>query len=170
MYAVAEPWVAEALQVPRDDYWLSRELDRIWEAFFRDIPRVNTVEVTFARYWKNRLGLITLVEDSRTSLIGVNAYLKHPEVPDFVHTAIIAHEIAHYAHGFGSPLPRRYQYPHRGGVVVKELARRGLGQAQRAHQQWIHEHWQRICSKSRLMPLRQSSELASHRDADHASY
>lgn len=155
MYAVAEPWPLEATKVPRDDHWLSHQLDRIWDTFFRDIPRVNSVKVAFARHWKARLGLITFCEDTSTTYIAINAYLRYQDVPEFVNTATIAHELAHYAHGFGSPLPRRYAHPHRGGVVSKELAARGLGIELRAHQQWVRDHWHELCaSRHRLWSVR----------------
>src|SRR3990170_3010829 len=73
MYAVAEPWPLEAAKVPRDDHWLSRQLDRIWDTFFRDIPRVNSVKVSFARHWRARLGLITFSDDTGITYIGINA-------------------------------------------------------------------------------------------------
>ena len=155
MYAVAEPWPLEAAKVPRDDQWLSRQLDRIWDTFFRDIPRVNSVKVSFARHWRARLGLITFSDDTGITYIGINAYLRYQDVPEFVNTATVAHEVAHYAHGFGSPLPRRYAHPHRGGVVSKELAARGLGIEMRAHQQWIRDHWHELCViKPRLWSVR----------------
>ena len=145
MYAVAEPWLLEAPQVTRDDCWLQRKLDTMWDDHFPDIPRVNTVEVNYARFWKARLGLITFYQESATTYIGINSYLRYREVPDFVNAATLAHEIAHYAHGFGSPLPRKYYHPHRGGVVVKELEARGLGMEHRAHQRWVRDHWHELC-------------------------
>ena len=155
MYAVAEPWPLEAVKAPRDDHWLSLQLDRIWDTFFRDIPRINSTNITFARHWKARLGLITLAVDTNTTYIGINAFLRYDDVPEFVNTTTIAHELAHYAHGFGSPLPRRYAHPHRGGVVSKELAARGLGVEHRAHLQWVRDHWHECCaSRHRLRPVR----------------
>lgn len=155
MYAVAEPWPLEAVKAPRDDHWLSLQLDRIWDTFFRDIPRVNSIKITFARHWKARLGLISLSEDASTTFIGINAFLRYHDVPEFVNIATISHELAHYAHGFGSPLPRRYTHPHRGGVVAKELAARGLGMEHRANLQWIRDHWHELCaSRHRLRAVR----------------
>ena len=145
MYAVAEPWPLEASLVSRDDHWLHRELDRIWNTFFQDVPRANIVHVSFARHWRARLGLITISEDERTTYIGINAFLRLQEVPLFVNAVTLAHELVHYAHGFGSPLPRKYRHPHRGGLIRKELTTRGLGREYRLHQEWIRDHWQDIC-------------------------
>lgn len=154
MHAVAEPWPLEAQHVPRDDYWLQRKLDHIWHTYFHDVPRVNTVEVRFARHWKARLGLITYCQDTSTTRIAINSYLRYREVPEFVNITTLAHELAHYAHGFGSPLPRKHRHPHRGGVVSRELEARGLGMEQRAHQLWVHEHWHDVCAKPVLWRVR----------------
>ncbi len=144
MQAVAEPRPTEAYEVPRTDQWLTHELDRIWESFFQDVPRVNPVTVCFARQWKNRLGLITLCEDEGVTYIRLNGLLRLPAIPDFVNTATIAHELVHYAHGFGSPLPRKYDHPHQGGIVPRELVNRGLGFEHRIHVQWISDHWHKL--------------------------
>lgn len=147
MYALAEPRPLEAVQVPRDDHWLASELNRIWERFFSDVPRVNTVQVSFGRHWTTRLGLITLSRENQNTYIGINGLLRHDEVPDFVHRATLAHELAHYAHGFGSPLPQRFSHPHKGGVVTKELMSRGLLHEHRACRHWVHEQWRDFCHK-----------------------
>lgn len=154
MYALAEPRPADLAKVPRDNHWLTVELHRIWETFFADIPRINDIHISFARHWVTRLGLISLSHDNQHTYIGINSLLRHEEVPDFVHVATLAHELVHYAHGFGSPLPRRQRHPHRGGIVVKELNARGLGTEQRACHQWVHDHWREFCSKKiRLLRL-----------------
>jgi hypothetical protein len=154
MHAVAaQSWPLEATATPWDDHWLSHELDRIWDSFFRDIPRVNVVNVSFARHWKARLGLIMLSPETGDTHIRINAILRFPEVPDYVRTATLAHELVHYAHGFGSPLPRKHTYPHRGGVVRKELTDRGLGQEYARHLQWIREHWDEFWASRRSLRL-----------------
>lgn len=111
---------------PRGERWLIQMLDEIWERHFVDTPRVNRVLVSFGGAWKTRLGLITMSEDEKISYIQINALLRYPEVPEIVARVTTAHEMVHYAHGFGSPLPRRYKHPHRGGIVKRELLRRGM--------------------------------------------
>src|SRR3990172_5532608 len=113
MYAVAE---AEArfldvalldvgkCQRDRDDEWLRRDLDYLWDTHFGDVRRANHLEIEFARDWKSRLGLITLSSSGRTTYIGINSLLRCAQVPWYVPTVTIAHELAHYSHGFGSPL------------------------------------------------------------------
>ena len=56
-------------------------------------------------------------------------------------SGLIAHELTHYAHGFGSHHPRRYRHPHRGNVVQRELNKRGLGAELRFYTEWTNEVW-----------------------------
>ncbi len=81
-------------------------LDYIWQHYFSDISRVNEVQIAYCFPWKNRLGLIRLSLDNALSFIGINALLQHQQVPEYILITTIAHELTHYAHGFGSPLPR----------------------------------------------------------------
>lgn len=141
MQAIAERHTITIAPQLRDDLWLRQELDHLWRQHFVDVPRVNRVVVSFMGRWKARLGLITLSEDTNTTYIGLNALLRYPEVPSFVASITLAHEMVHYCHGFGSPLPRRYKYPHRGGIVEKELRKRGLAYEHDLYQEWVYSHW-----------------------------
>lgn len=127
--------------VRRDERWLEDEVDDIWARYFADTPRVNQVDVGWRRPWKRRLGVISLSQDERTTRIGLNCLLARPEVPHCVPLITVAHELVHYAHGFGSPLPRKYRHPHQGGVVVRELKERGLEGAHHEYADWIDQHW-----------------------------
>lgn len=129
------------IECDRDEQWLVGMLDEIWERYFADTPRVNKVRVSYGCTWKSRLGLITMSEDGRTTYIQVNALLSHPDIPEFVTLITIAHEMVHYAHGFGSPLPQRYKHPHRGGIVKRELVRRGLAREYELYDEWVYENW-----------------------------
>ena len=116
-------------------------LETIWQRYFADVPRVNAVEIAWEQPWKTRLGLIRMTLDEATSFIGVNALLQHPYTPDYLLVTTIAHELAHYAHGFGSPLPRQFVHPHANNVVNRELERRGLGEYLHLSDEWIDAHW-----------------------------
>ena len=120
---------------------LNAYLEDIWRQYFADIARANTVQIAYGNPWKTRLGLIRMTLDQSASFIGVNALLQHADVPDYVLITTIAHELAHYAHGFGSPLPRRYAHPHAGNVVNRELQQRGLGEYAQHSDQWIDKYW-----------------------------
>jgi hypothetical protein len=125
----------------RDNAWLASQLDHIWGTWFSDIERVTPVSIQFVRPWKRRLAVIYLMEQDSTSFIGVNRYLRDQRVPYPVCLVTIAHELAHYAHGFGSHHPRRYPHPHRGNVVQRELTRRGLGAELRFYTDWTNDVW-----------------------------
>ncbi len=116
-------------------------LEYIWRHYFSDVPRVNEVQIAYCQPWKRRLGLIRLSQDNAVSFIGINSLLKHPLVPEYVLFTTIAHELTHYAHGFGSPLPRRYTHPHANNVVNRELEARGLREQVRLCDDWIDKQW-----------------------------
>lgn len=148
MLVVAEARMTEARPRERDDLWLRRELNYLWSVFFKDVPRANVVEIAYGGFWKTRVGLITLSASGSKTSIRINGYLRFPEVPDFVATATIAHELVHYSHGFGSPLAQRYVHPHRGGIVNRELERRGLGIEQRLSSKWLKENWTDLLARA----------------------
>jgi hypothetical protein len=125
----------------RDQAWLAGQLDHIWDTWFADVDHVTPVSIRYVRPWKRRLAVIYLTDGDRRSFIGVNRLLRDPRVPYTVCLVTIAHELAHYAHGFGSHHPRRYRHPHRGNVVQRELTRRGLGAEVRFYTEWTNERW-----------------------------
>jgi hypothetical protein len=126
---------------PRDGAWLRRELDGVWDRYFADTPRVNEVDIEFVGAWKRRLGVIRMSLDEAETHIGINSLLRHEDAPYCITLITVAHELAHYAHGFGSPLPRKYQFPHRGGVIERELIARGLRRELDHYEDWIEHHW-----------------------------
>src|SRR5258708_10128558 len=116
-------------------------LEDVWQAYFADVPRVNQVDIAYCQPWKRRLGLIRLSLDNVTSFIGVNALLQLAEAPEYILTTTIAHELTHYAHGFGSLLPRLYKHPHANNVVKQELERRGGCRTMHPCDEWIDTQW-----------------------------
>jgi hypothetical protein len=153
MYAIFEPHVVgpfphRSWPGERDNEWLADELDFLWRMYFDDVKRANMVRIMFARSWKTRLGMITLSTSGRTTYIAINSLLCDRQVPWYVPTITIAHELVHYAHGFGSPLDRTKPHPHKGGVVPKELRSRGLDVEYRLFDNWANEHWQAFYSRA----------------------
>ena len=120
---------------------LTQTLDIIWQTYFSDIPQVNLVEIAYCHPWKRRLGLIRLSLDNTKTFIGINTLLQLQEVPEHVLLTTIAHELTHYAHGFGSPLPRIFAHPHANNVVGHELEQRGLGEMAQQCDNWIDKQW-----------------------------
>jgi hypothetical protein len=141
MPSVGQLDLSPTLTAPSTKRDLNLYLDLIWQEHFPDIPRVNDVYIAYSYPWKRRLGLIRLSLDNVTSFIGINTLLQHPKIPEHVLITTVAHELAHYAHGFGSPLPRLYRHPHANNVVNRELEQRGLGEMMRLCDEWINDQW-----------------------------
>jgi hypothetical protein len=128
---------------------LTSYLNQIWRHHFADIPHVNDVYIDYCYPWKGRLGLIRLSQDQSTSFIGVNTLLLLQQVPEQVLITTIAHELVHYAHGFGSPLPRYYKHPHANNIVDRELEQRELGDQLRCCHEWIDKYWYSFYDRQR---------------------
>ena len=130
----------------RDDAWLLSRLSNIWDSYFSDIPQVNPVTISFGRRAKYRFGSVRLAQFGRLfarkqcSIITISALFKKQTMPEAVVDYTIAHELAHYAHGFSSPHQRKMRHPHKGGVVDKELIVRGLGPLVTAYKKWLREY------------------------------
>ena len=124
-------------------------LETIWQRYFSDVPCMNEVQIAYCAPWKTRLGLIRMTVDEAISFIGVNALLQHTTVPEYLLVTTIAHELVHYAHGFGSPLPRLYAHPHANNVVNEELAKRGLKEYVELSDEWIDNYWFAFYQKER---------------------
>lgn len=136
----------------RDDKWLFAKLDYIWDKYFPDIPQDNDVRIVWGRRARCRLGSIKLgsrFQDpgSRNkhpeTIITINSFFRDTKIPEYVVTGTIAHELSHYAHGFHSPLEKKYETPHAGGIVRHEMRRRGLEKILKAQKIWLKNNWQK---------------------------
>ncbi len=132
-------------------------LSSLWQHYFSDVPHANEVQIAYCRPWKSRLGLIRMSLDSTCSFIGINSLLRHADVPDCVLVTTIAHELVHYTHGFGSPLPQLFEHPHANNIVDKELKQRGLGNALSDCNTWIDDHWYAFYEEQRIVKIRRST-------------
>ena len=121
----------------RNEKFLENILYDLWENHFCDIPRRNLVLIKFGKHSKRQLGSIklasqrtkikgllkekwhdyTVQDDKRVTVITINRYFMDEVIPEFVVRATIAHELCHYAHGFNSPLEKRFDKPHRGSII-----------------------------------------------------
>ena len=75
------------------------------------------------------------------TIITINSLFKDANIPEYVVIGTIAHELAHYTHGFHSPLEQRFATPHAGGVVHQEMENRGLGEIHRQQKRWLKANW-----------------------------
>ncbi len=145
----------------RDNKWLENIMYKLWEDYFNDIPRKNLVIIKFGKRAKRQLGSIKWVrrntkvkgflrkksddlgyqDDGRITLITITSLFKDEDIPEYVVQATIAHEMIHYAHGFFSPLKQVYKKPHQGGVIRKEMEKRGMEDIYRKSKRWLKENW-----------------------------
>ncbi|MBU6388939.1 hypothetical protein KGQ71_00285 [Patescibacteria group bacterium] len=129
----------------RTNTWLASRLSDIHHAYFPEIPIKNTVLVRFGRTSKYRFGSIISRErkgyKKPVTYITINSLFRNEVVPEYVIDATLAHEFVHYSHGFHSPLEQLYQYPHKGGIVNKELRKRGVGELLKQQRSWIKQKY-----------------------------
>lgn len=130
----------------RTNEWLDLQLQHIWQKHFSDIEQVTPIKIQFGRRAYRRLGSIILSpsradRQKQHAHIVISGILADTQVPEFIIQQVIAHELVHYIHGFGSHLPRHLKHPHQGGVIVREFKRRGLWELFRAYQSWMKINW-----------------------------
>ncbi len=123
----------------RDESWLAERVALLIQNHFADVPRGYPIVTRFGSRAQYRFG--SIAARSGRAIILVNRLFADPSVPVYVVDGTLAHELAHYAHGYGSGLPKLYADPHRGGVVERELEQRGLGEIDRRADQWREAHW-----------------------------
>ncbi len=126
----------------RDDDFLMQRLESIWGLLFSEIPRMNKVIIKFKGKSRNKFGYIRKKGDD--SFIGINEHFKFEIVPEYIIDLTIAHELSHYAHGFNSPLEKKYKHPHKGGVVTKELTKRGFDKMIKMEKYFFRNEWPKI--------------------------
>lgn len=123
----------------RDDDWLAERVSLLRQIHFADVPQGYPITTRFGIRARNRFGSIGA--KAKRTIILVNRLFADTVVPTYVVDGTLAHELAHYAHGYGSGLPLLYKDPHRGGIVDKELDRRGLGQINEKAEHWRKTYW-----------------------------
>lgn len=157
----------------RDNKWLEEKMYELWEEYFVDVPRKNRVLIKFSKKSYRQLGCIKwatkktrgiqkLLEknpvmednDERVSLILISGYFKDPKIPDNVVLGTIAHELCHYTHGFNSPLNQIYDHPHKGGVIKKEMGKRGLSWLYEYAEKWLENNWPKYVHNKKNPPYR----------------
>ena len=126
----------------RDDEFLKKRLDAIWVFLFDDIPKLNNVVIKFKGKSKNKFGHIKKI--GKDTEIVVNELFRFDDVPEYMIDVTIAHEMSHYAHGFNSPLEKKYKHPHKGGVVTKELKSRGFDKMIKKEKIFFRHEWPKI--------------------------
>lgn len=130
----------------RDDEFLRKKLDYIWQLGFLDVKKNNNINIKFKGRWKNKFGHIKKLKNGDSEVV-INGYFKNEIVPEYIIDLTIAHELVHYSHGFNSPLPKLHSHPHKGGVVNRDLKKRGFGNLLKLERRWIKEEWRNIAKE-----------------------
>ncbi|MBI5391697.1 hypothetical protein HZB00_01715 [Candidatus Woesearchaeota archaeon] len=126
----------------RDELWLHQRLEQIWQLLFPEVERKNTVLIRFKGRWKNKFGHIKRLKDGSSEIV-INRHFQQEWVPEYIIDLTIAHELVHYMHGFNSPHPKLYKHPHAGGIVNKELKKRGFEHMLKRENEWIKNEWRK---------------------------
>lgn len=124
----------------RDNSWLLSRLDFVWSDYFPDVEQVNPLVVRFGKHSKYRLGSIKFDRKNGKSYITITGMFRSSQIPAGVVDHTLAHELVHYAHGFSSKRARLHKYPHAGGVVQKEMEKRGMGHLIKSYKDWIKKY------------------------------
>lgn len=125
----------------RSAAWLQDQVEQLLTGAFLDLAVVNRLEVHWGRRAGRRFGSITMSRDKKVSRITINGHFRDETIPEAIVQATLAHELSHYAHGFSSPLPKKYKSPHAGGVILREFKKRGLELLFHYEKQWSKDHW-----------------------------
>ena len=150
----------------RDNNWLAEKMYEIWEEFFNDVPRPNLVIIKFGKGAKRQLGCIRLAnyktrgirklltdidkqDEGSVSVITITKLFQNEAVPEFVVQGTIAHELCHYAHGFNSPLKQIYNHPHKGGIIRKEMEKRGMRDLYVKSNFWLKKEWVKMLRRGK---------------------
>lgn len=146
----------------RDERWLRERVKLLQEAYFSDVSKGLPIVTKFGLRAKYRFGSIEAKKG--VSFIKVNRLFAELQVPEYVVDATIAHELVHYAHGFGSGLPKLHENPHRGGVVDAELENRGLGELNEKAENWRKAHWESFYESQCGDITDRKAEMSAHTD------
>lgn len=124
----------------RNNDWLYNRMLQIWNLLFPEVQKLNLIEIRFKGKWKNKFGHIKLLKN-KTSEIAINGLFQDERIPEYIIDLTIAHELIHYYHGFNSPHKQKYRHPHQGGIVTKELKKRGFAHLLNKEKQFIKKEW-----------------------------
>lgn len=140
----------------KEDYdnYLAKKTAQLIRENFSDKGVTNLLMVKTGKRCKRKLGHIKSIRGIETdSLIEINPLLFDLEVPEYVLDYVIMHELMHYFQGFCSNHEKKHKFPHKGGIVEKEMANLGWKEIQEKSDKWIKENWGRILLKNDINPL-----------------
>ena len=121
----------------RNESYLNERLRYIWRNYFADVPVKNKVRIHFGKDARYRFGSIKLCYGDGSTQITINGRFRSEKYPKEIIDQTISHELVHYSQGFSTPGPRLSRYPHRGGVIDRELKKRGLADLVSFYKSWV---------------------------------
>lgn len=146
----------------RDNIWLKKRLNFFLQNYFSDINLKNKLLIFFGRRARARLGSIQFNPKTRQTVIRITAFFRDKKIPQYVVDATIIHELIHYAHGFSSPLPQAFRYPHQGGIIKTEITKRGLAAYHLKSKIWLKKKWPNyVKSKTKFKRIRKRRRRVS---------
>jgi hypothetical protein len=147
----------------RDNNWLKKQLEFLLKKYFSDVEITNSIDIRFGREAKYRFGSIRLLRGDKNkisnfkfqisnlrnktpakSVITITSMFAKENIPAEVVHHTICHELCHYTHGFSSTNKRLFKYPHHGGIVNKELERRGAKHLILVFKKWLKSYRSKI--------------------------
>ena len=139
-------------KIMRNEQWLENRFEYIFRNYFADVEATNQIEIMWGRRSRRQLGCIkkeqpkTLADRFKRdfiTIIVINGLFRDEVIPEFIIDSVIVHEMAHYAHGFNSPIEQKYRHPHKGNVIRREFLLRGIGDLEKLQKKWMKENWQK---------------------------
>lgn len=124
----------------RDNSELEKRLKFLWRNYFADVKEKFPVSIKFGRNARFRFGSIRYFYPRKSVQILINGRFRDKKHPQEIIDHTIAHEMVHYAQGFPTPGPRLHKYPHRGGVIDKELKERHLIHLVIFYHSWVKKY------------------------------
>ncbi|OGY25360.1 MAG: hypothetical protein A2Z11_00675 [Candidatus Woykebacteria bacterium RBG_16_43_9] len=119
---------------------LKKRLGFLWRNYFSDVAEKYPVDIKFGRRARYRFGSIRFCYPTKSVRILINGRFRAKKYPQEIIDHTIAHEMVHYSQGFPSPGPRLHRYPHRGGIVDKELKERHLIHLVIFYHSWVKNY------------------------------
>src|SRR5258708_15097503 len=146
---------SDSVPILRDQIWLEARFKLLWDNHFSDVRVGLPIDVTFGPAAQFRFGSIR--HNGKRCQILINLLFALPEVPEYVVDATLAHELAHYVHGYGSGLRKLHANPHRGGIIDLELEKRGCGHLEAQAEAWRKLNWSALYQKYQARAIRRKA-------------
>lgn len=128
----------------RENSYLKDRLEYLWANYFSDAERDSAIKVRFGRNAIYRFGSIRYCYSDKSCLITINGRFKDEKYPAEIIDHTLSHELVHYVQGFPTPGPALHRFPHRGGVIDKELRERNLSHLVEFYNKWVKSYLKMI--------------------------